>query len=128
MPAASMRALLSKWVADGIEDMKKNYDIVGCFRRCGYANCSNGCENFYIKVAGCKDYEPPRLGDPEIVPPPRKKKKRQRSRRVPKVRRKRRQRRAKVKPKVRRRRVKAKRKSGKENEIKVLKKKRKLRK
>ena len=75
MSAANMRVLLSKWVADGIEEMKKNYDVVGCFRRCGYANCSKGCENFYIKVAGCKEYEPPKLGDPVIVPPPRKKSK-----------------------------------------------------
>ena len=65
--AAERRILLSKWVADGVVKLKKEYNIVGCFQRCAFANCMKGCENFKVRVPSKPDYTPPQPGDPKIV-------------------------------------------------------------
>ena len=40
--AAQRRIILSTWVAEGVRKIKIEYDIVGCFKRCAFANCMKG--------------------------------------------------------------------------------------
>ena len=40
---------------------------MNCFKRCAFANCMKGCENFKVRDAGKPDYFPLRSDDPKIV-------------------------------------------------------------
>ena len=73
--AAARRILLSKWVADGVVRLKEDYNIVGCFQRCSFANCIKGCENHKVRVPSIPQYTPPLAGEPKIVTVSRRKRK-----------------------------------------------------